>query len=1262
MSTRKNRQKADVPTRASNHHTAVRGLALAACSVLPAALFAQGTTATLGGTVTDKSGAVIPNASVELKNEHTGDLRKTSSNGSGVFSFPALPVGDYDVSVQAQGFTTFKQNTIHLDPGDQKTVRDLSLAPGAEATVEVVDAATQIATDSGEQSSLISAEDIKHLSVEGRDVTELFKILPGFGIARGNNSVDNTSYDPSQVTITGALGSYAANGTPLNGVSLLSDGADITDPGNFGAAIQNINYEQVAEVKTQTSSFTADTPRGPIVVNAVGKAGGDHYHGSVYTYARTTQLNSTDWFAGATGQGKPPDRQVYPGFTFGGPVPAIGGFNRNKRLTFFVGAEQYAQRNIYAYGSAANATLTALVPTAAMRAGDFSATQLAQYLGPAYTPATTASAGGVSTLGPACTGATANICYTPQTAPNGSPLVNGNIANFLNPGSQAIINSLPLPNVASNGTYNYITTNLTNNNLWQAKGRIDYAISDRNRLFVLYSTERGKNGVPQSEYYSPRGSLGGVNVPGGGLLSTINSEIGSLNLTTIATPTLTNELQISGSWLLQNFVPKNFASTQGYPYGGLFSNGSSVIPTLQDYGYDGLPVSLLPDSSYGGIFAKKWVRSAGDNLTKVLGQHTVRVGGFFQMDTNNEVVPFVATNGGISLYYFPETITDPVLGVQHMTGAVGSGSGGNYLANFLEGNVQNYLQTNVQPKPNLYFFNIDGYAQDHWRIRRNLTIDYGVRFEHLTPWGDAHGQGIPVFSAANYASDAPAGSAPASVNTALPGFRWHGVDASVPVTGIKTRWAFVEPRAGLSWDVYGGGNTIVRAGSGIYRAHDSYNDASAGLATVQGERTAQAQYINLASVSTLQGTTTSGSGFVSDSTVTGFNANDDRQPQVVTWNLAVDQKLGKNNFFEIAYVGNKSTDILNNGANQNVNLDDVNALPIGSLYKAQPNSRPDTAASAGTAVGLYAPTLGCNNCTVGTLDQAHIDSFKAFPLYNHVEIAQHNLWANYHGLQTSFVKQTGNSHYTFNYTWSKALGVLGGNANGLPSDPFNYRNDYGYETFDHRHIFNAAYSYTVGKLVTERLLAGVVNGWEVSGITTFQSGANLPSTYNPNFSLGGNLTTAQGQVGANNQTLLGTPDVSLQPILLCNPNSKTGTHQYFNGACFGLNPTVGVNGVYRLPHIAGPSYFDTDLTLKKGFHIHEGDTIQFSAAAFNFLNHPLTSFTSSVPSELTLNTQTTTAGDIGQTLSSARSQNADFGTANFKEGRRILELALRFDF
>jgi hypothetical protein len=125
--------------------------------IVPASLSAQGTTASLGGTVTDTTGAVIPAAQVVLKNEAGDDRRTSNSNGSGVFSFSAVPTGTYDVTISAPGFKGFQQNGIHLNPGDQSSVRDIHLEPGgANETVEVNAAANSINFDSGEQSSLIS--------------------------------------------------------------------------------------------------------------------------------------------------------------------------------------------------------------------------------------------------------------------------------------------------------------------------------------------------------------------------------------------------------------------------------------------------------------------------------------------------------------------------------------------------------------------------------------------------------------------------------------------------------------------------------------------------------------------------------------------------------------------------------------------------------------------------------------------------------------------------------------------------------------------------------------------------------------------------------------------------------------------------------------------------------------------------------------------------------------------------------------------------
>ena len=296
------------------------------------AMHAQGTTATLGGVVTDVTGAIIPNASVVLSNKATSDKRQGKSNGSGVFNFSGVPVGDYDVAISAPGFVGFTQTGIHLDPGDQKTVRDISLRAGDATTVQVSTATDRIDIDSGEQSSLISAEEIKHLSVEGRDVTELLKILPGFAISNGGSgNATNVQFDPSQVSPTGALGAYAANGTPVNGQALLSDGVDITDPGAFGGALQNINYEQVAGgqgTNLQLHGGYGAWSRSHQRRRQVGWKQVSRLALCVRPYL-PAELERLDLEQHRT-RLKPPDRFVYPGGTFGGPV-LIPGTNFNHR-------------------------------------------------------------------------------------------------------------------------------------------------------------------------------------------------------------------------------------------------------------------------------------------------------------------------------------------------------------------------------------------------------------------------------------------------------------------------------------------------------------------------------------------------------------------------------------------------------------------------------------------------------------------------------------------------------------------------------------------------------------------------------------------------------------------------------------------------------------------------------------------------------------------------------------------------------------------
>ena len=798
----------------------VRSGILSTCLLVPAGVggytspaFAQVINSTISGTVTDATGAVIPNAPVLLINQATGDKRSSKSNGSGLFSFTGLPSGDFTVTITAPGFQTFTEKGVHLDPGDSRDLPNLKLQTGEASSVVTVQGETDVPLDTGEKSDLITAEEIKHLSVEGRDVTELLKTLPGFAIATQNNTnVNNQAADPSQVNVQGALGSYSADGNLASGNSLKLDGADITDPGNYGGALQNVNYDQVAEVKVETSNFGADISKGPIVISAVTKSGTDHFHGELYTYARTSQLDSTDALAAPTGQTKDPDHEVYPGVAIGGPVLIPGtSFNHNRALTFFAGAEDYAQRNIYAYGSSGSALVHALVPTVNMRNGNYSASELQAYLGGLYPNASALGYG--------------NVSQVPTFAKDGTPLVNGQIpASDQDPGGKYILNTFPVPNnVASpSNPYNWQGVDFINDNLWQAIGRVDLSISQRNHLFARYSVERGHSGEPAAIYYNPNG----INTPGGGL-SSINSEAMAANLTTIITPTLTNQIFANLVYLNQSFVSGNTSALTGYPYQGAYANGRHPLPEINAYnnGQGGLPLAITPDYSLGPIFSHKFDPEAGDNVTKVWGNHTATFGVYGERVTNNQEADNQNTNGAVNNYYLPgagQTLTDLPIGGK--PGAQYTMSG-NWSANELEGFFGGYSQQNILPDINLYFWNMDFFANDSWKVVPRLTLNLGMRFEHVGLWNDAYGNGVAVFDPALIASGAG--------NSPYPGFLWHGIDPSLPKSGNSSEPLFYEPRVGFAWDVKGTGRTVIRGGWGEYRGHDSWNDTSPAVGLTQ---------------------------------------------------------------------------------------------------------------------------------------------------------------------------------------------------------------------------------------------------------------------------------------------------------------------------------------------------------------------------------------------------------------------------------------------
>jgi len=368
---------------------------LVICSVIciPILSGAQVASGSLSGTVLDATGAVIPDARIALRAEATGVIRDTVSNSSGFFSFSAIAPGTYVVSVRASGFKVWEQKGIVFNQAENRSLPSVVLTTGATTeTIEVNADITSVPLDTPESRMTLNTHTITETAVQGRNVSELIKVMPAMGMNRG---LQNSAWDSlTTSTNSGPIGQYSASrGQPYGGMTMTSDGANILDIGNMGTQVANINQDQTAEVTLLNSTYGAEFAKGPVTFQAISKSGTNAFHGSAYLYTRNSVFNSEDAYFHANNRPKPQDSYYYPGFTLGGPVLIPGtDFNHNRdKLFFFTGFEYMKQQP-------AGTLYQSIVPTPEMLGGDFSSahrsmtTRPLRHLIPAWcgTPRTTA--------------------------------------------------------------------------------------------------------------------------------------------------------------------------------------------------------------------------------------------------------------------------------------------------------------------------------------------------------------------------------------------------------------------------------------------------------------------------------------------------------------------------------------------------------------------------------------------------------------------------------------------------------------------------------------------------------------------------------------------------------------------------------------------------------------------------------------------------------------------------------------------------------
>ena len=1181
-----------------------------------APLKAQSIYGTITGTVYDPSGAVVANANVVLKNVSSGDIRRAATNSDGYYSFSSVPVGSYSLAVEAAGFQKAVTEGIEVTQASSQSF-PIKLEIGSSKTeVKVEGVAEQIIpTTSGEKSVVLTEKQMQDFSVVSRNAAEFIKILPGFAPRNnGNNLASSTDYSGEVIGINGngdggsqspLNGAFVANGAGVNNIDITADGAHVSDPGCNCATPVNPNTDMIQEFSVLTSNFSAENSKGPIVINSIAKAGGHDFHGEAYFYARDYALNANRWVNNFTGTAKPANKFFFPGGNIGGPVllPHTD-FNRNRdKLFFFTGFEYYFQ-------TLDTGLLGATVPTQGMRSGNFSPAELAK-LG-----TKTAGGGAPSQLDSCLT-----VTPTPSTLDSKGNFVCGSAANprswlgglvTTQAGGNAPIpggvfpagridatgqgmlsaNVLPLPNADPNltGGSNYVKDIAFDQNSWQWLSRVDYSISDNTKLYVRYNLQKETQDFPVGLWWRNSQQVP-YPTP---ILGKNKSDSISASLTHVFNPSLSNEFVFGYTYIdFPNvFGDPNKVSRKALniPFTGLYNNGVAQIPSM---------------TGWGGEFATMFNPGgfeAGGSEGLFAKKHLPSV-----TDNLSKVWGTHTTKFGF--YY--EFVINNQPNNTNSNGLIveanwAGGSSGNPYADLLAGFAGQYTETNFSNLHNEGYNTVEFFGMDSWKITRRLTVDYGLRASHLGAWYDRQGVGFAVWNPALY--NGTVGS----------GFDFHKQTSSVPQSGFPNRALFYAPRFGVAYDLFGTGKTVLRGGFGQYYYHNA--QFTQGLDQPVGVESPTLSSVSFATVQTALSTL----GALPFSTGAVI-PTDDHSPLTTSYSFTISQRLPFfSSLLEASYVGNQSK----YGLNQQGVGTNANVIPYGTLF----------------TIGKD-PNIGSDEYLYGK-----------YPIYQGISVANHNLSSNYNALQVSWVRQKGNYDIAFNYTYSKSLGTLNADCcNAL--DQLNPQNDYGAQPFDRRHLLNAAYSIELPKPIhNNKALEGAVNGWQISGITSAQSGVNLAAnSQNLNFNAAGNISNLKTTTGFNisSQSINGTDQIALMPILTCNPTQNLGPHQWLNGNCFQIPTVPGKNGPTVLPEFFGPWFWTSDLSLFKNFQMDERRKFQFRFSAYNFMNHPLWSFTSTGVG----------AGNLNLNFNGTNTNtNSQFGVAPIKVGNRIIQLALKYYF
>jgi Carboxypeptidase regulatory-like domain len=1107
------------------------------------------------GTVTDPSGATVPNATVTLKNPDTGLDRHIQTDASGAYQFLSVPVGDkYLLEVEAQGFRKSVQAGIKLLV-NQNYRADFVLVVGAVSqTVDVSTTTTQVDTSSTQLGDVIESRKMTGIPLNGRSYIDLLGLQAG---------VVPVSFDPSQhdrlVSGNQNSGQVSVNGQRESANSFMVNGGDVEEGVQNGASIVP-TLDSIEEFRLLTNSFNAEYGRfSGAIVNVITKSGTNEIHGSVYEFLRNEKLDSRNYFD--------QERGVFKRNQFGGTIgaPVI------KNKVFFFGDYQ-GTREIRGLSSGLIS-----VPSLLERTGDFSdlaTTQYADFTGTVRgdNSPTNFAATLTNRLGYTVTPGedywfagcvTTAACVFPGAAGPVIPQA------AWSPVAVKTLEFIPTPTGNSGGSPNFSTTS-EKTNVRDDKFGIKIDVNKFGNWSFYWHFD-------DSSFLNPYPSFTS-NVPGFSAVTDSRGQLLGVSHTTVINPSTVNELHL-------NYT--RFAFLRNKPVGGLgpvtdfgyVQGGLGINPVNPDtegvapisFGQLGLNFGL-PDGTTGQYNNTYQIT---DNFSKVLGKHTLKFGGDVRYIQINERNTYTS-NGWFEF---------------------DGGETGNDFADYLLGAPDLFNQTSHQLLDSrTKYFAL--YAQDAYKVRSDLTINYGLRWDVSQPFYDTQNRiqtFVPGVQSKIY-PDSPRG------------FVFPG-DPGIPSTLAPTQYNRFAPRLGIAYSpsatdgiagkLFGGpGKTSIRIGGGLYYTaiqdqslFVEVGDAPFGLFYVSPvpvyleepykNRTTPPSPVGNRFPFTIPpaGATGIWPIYLPVSGSPTFKPSN-KLPYAEHLNFTVQRELGKSAVLSVGYVASWGRHLFSQ----------IEANP-GNASKCLAVTQP--LVPAGGECGPFGEDQ-IYNLSNGTA----VNGTRPYSVTSGRELANgqldfsSNSWeatvanSNYHSLQTSLEKKVGDLRFLAAYTWSKSLDNSSGFSD--PINPYNPNNSRALSQFDITHNFVFSYGYELPFFRNDHGFKGkALGGWSISGITRFATGFPVTLSESDDASL-------CGCSGAD------VPNYNGQAIHFFDPRGPG--HQLFDPSPF-TPETIGVLGNSNRRFFHGPGFNNWDMAFRKNTMIGERMALEFRAEFFNVFNH-----------------------------------------------------------